>query len=165
MPHQPVIDGFEFARAGSKLSGDWPVSDFPRMRDLLYADRGALHYELQGLPEEQGRPALRLQVQGTLQLTCQRCLGPLDYRLSADASLLLYSSEAEIGGLPVEAEGPERVVAGKEMAVHDMIEDEVLLAIPYAARHEQCATRASEEPVARQTPFAGLRGLLGGKKH
>jgi uncharacterized protein len=164
MPHRPVIDGFEFARAGSKLSGDWPVSDFPRLRDALYADRGALHYELEGVPEERGRPALHLAVRGTLRLTCQRCLGALDYDLRARSSLLLYASDAELDESSDDAEGPEKVVGGKEMTVHDLIEDEVLLSIPIAPRHEQCTARAGDAPGARQTPFAGLRGLLDGKR-
>ena len=163
MPHRPVIDGFEFARAGSRLGGEWPVSDFPRLKDALYADSGTLHYALQGVPEEQGRPALHLSVRATLQLTCQRCLGAMDYELRAESALLLYPSEVELGGPELDAGGPERVVGGKEMAVHDLIEDEVLLSIPLAPRHEQCAARPAGEAEARQKPFAGLRGLLGGK--
>ena len=33
--HQPVIDGFEFASAGATQQGTWPLSDFPRLRDVL----------------------------------------------------------------------------------------------------------------------------------
>jgi uncharacterized protein len=165
MPHRPVIDGFEFARAGLKLGGEWPISDFPRWRDALASDSGWVRYELEGVPEAKGRPALRLSVQGTLALTCQRCLERLDYPVRIAALLLLYAGEREIGEEPQDADGPDRIVAGREMAVHDMIEDEVLLAIPYAPRHAQCESRASGETAARQQPFAGLRGLLGAKKH
>ena len=35
MPHQPVIDGFEFAASGRVLKGELPVLDFPRLHDLL----------------------------------------------------------------------------------------------------------------------------------
>jgi uncharacterized protein len=164
MSHQPVIDGFEFARAGSRLSGSWRLGDFPRLLDVLHEPQGELRYQLQGLPELQGRPALQLSVEGTLRLTCQRCLEPLDFALRAHASLLLYPSEAEIGSVLADAEGPDRIVAGREMAVRDLIEDEVLLAIPIAPRHPQCTTRAGGEAGARQTPFAGLRGMLGGGK-
>jgi len=165
MPHRPVIDGFEFARAGSKLSGDWPVNDFPRLRDALYADSGALHYELLGVPEEQGRPALHLTVRGTLQLVCQRCLEAMYYELRAQSSLLLYPSEAEMGAAAAEeADGPEKVVGGREMTVHDLIEDEVLLSIPYAPRHERCAGRLAGATEAGATPFAGLRSLLGARR-
>lgn len=163
MPHALVIDGFEFARSGARLSGSWQAKDFPRLRDALYASQGTLRYELQGLPQEQGRPALRLRVEGVLQLACQRCLGPLEYALRSQALLLLFGHEAEIAATAVEVEGPERIVAEKEMSVLDLVEDEVLLAIPVAPRHEQCGTRGADAPGAQQRPFAGLRALMGGK--
>lgn len=163
MLHRPVIDGFEFARAGSRLSGEWPVADFPRLRDVLHSGRGALRYELQGVPEVQGRPALRLRVAGTLDLTCQRCLEALEQPLRVDALLLLYPGERDFAAIPVDPEGPDRIVTARDMAVHELIEDEVLLAIPYAPRHEHCDSGGREEIAPRQKPFAGLRGLLEAK--
>lgn len=163
MPQQPVIDGFEFALSGSRLSGDWPATVFQRLREVLYVAEGTLHYELQGLPEQQGRPALRLRVAGRLQLICQRCLGPLEFDVKSEALLVLFAQEAELAGLPVEVDGPERIVAHREMSVLDLVEDEVLLAVPYAPRHEQCSSREGDAPAAPQRPFAGLRALLGGK--
>jgi fatty acid/phospholipid biosynthesis enzyme len=71
----------------------------------------------------------------------------------------------EIDAEPIEAQGPERIVAGREMPVHDLIEDELLLAIPIAPRHEHCAERNAPAAGAKHAPFAGLRGLLGGTKH
>lgn len=160
MSHQPVIDGLEFARTGGKLQGDWPLADFPRLRDVLHASAGSLRYELRGVPEEQGRPALKLRLEGTLQLTCQRCLGGLEFPFRIETSLLLAATQSEIDAEPVVAEGPERIVAGREMPVHDLIEDELLLAIPIAPRHEHCAERKSAPADTRNTPFAGLRGLM-----
>ena len=163
MSHQPVIDGLEFARTGGKLQGGWPVADFPRLRDALQADTGSIRYELQGVPEEQGRPALQLRLEGALQLVCQRCLGALEFPFRIETSLLLAATQAEIDAEPIEAQGPERIVAGREMPVHDLIEDELLLAIPIAPRHEHCAERKAAPADARNTPFAGLRGLMGTK--
>lgn len=165
MSHQPVIDGLEFARTGSKLQGAWPVADFPRLKDALRACSGSVRYELEGLPQAQGRPALRLRLEGTLQLTCQRCLGALELPLGIEVVLQLAASQAEIDAEPLEAEGPERIVAGREMAVHDLIEDELLLALPIAPRHEHCAARESGEARDTHSPFAGLRGLMSGTKH
>lgn len=164
MPQLPVIDGFDFARSGSRLSGAWPVRDFRRLREGLYAPEGTLHYDLQGLPVEQGRPALRVSVAGRLQLICQRCLGPLEYDLRSEALLVLFAQEAELAGLPVEVDGPERIVAQREMPVLELVEDEVLLAVPYAPRHEQCSSREGVASAALQRPFAGLRALMGGKR-
>jgi uncharacterized protein len=165
MSHQPVIDGLEFARAGSKLRGAWPVAEFQRLRDVLRAEIGTLHFELHGVPEAQGRPALRLQVQGALQLTCQRCLGALEFRLQIDAALRLAESQAEIDAEPLEAEGPESIVAGREMQVRLLVEDEVLLAIPIAPRHDACAGGAARVAGEGQRPFAGLRGLVDRTRH
>lgn len=165
MSHQPVIDGLEFARNGSRLQGDWPLADFPRLRDALRSDSGALRYELQGVPETQGRPALRLRLEGALQLTCQRCLGALEHPLRIEASLLLRATQAEIDAEPVDAEAPEQIVAGREMPVHDLIEDEVLLALPLAPRHERCAASGAGKDEEKHSPFAGLRDLLGGTRH
>ncbi len=169
MSHQPVIDGLEFAKAGSRLQGAWPVSEFLRLQDALRSSAGSLHYELQGVPEERGRPALHLTVRGELHLTCQRCLGALEFPLRIETSLRLAETQQEVDAEPLDAEGPECIVAGKEMPVQGLVEDEVLLAIPIAPRHETCAGNArqaaADAPGARQTPFAGLRGLMGGTKH
>ena len=141
------------------------MADFPRLRDALHANTGSLRYELRGVPEEQGRPALNLRLEGTLQMVCQRCLGALEFPLRIETSLQLTATQSEIDAEPIEAEGPERIVAGREMPVHDLIEDELLLAIPIAPRHEHCAERLAQAAGATYAPFAGLRGLIGGNKH
>jgi uncharacterized protein len=172
MSHQPVIDGLEFARNASRLQGTWPVAGFERLRDVLRTSEGTLSYELRGVPEEFGRPALRLKVDGALQLVCQRCLGALEHPLHIEALLLLVATQAEMDAEPLEAEGPESIVAGREMPVKALVEDEVLLAIPIAPRHPACAGGMKDAAGgvvdaagARQMPFAGLRGLVGDTKH
>jgi uncharacterized protein len=164
MPHQqPVIDGFEFASAGESREGDWPLGDFPRLRDLLASDAGEVHYSIEGVRDERGRPGLRVRVDGTLPLRCQRCLEALPFAVRSDETLVLAASQAEIDAEPADANAADRVVAGKEMPVRDLIEDELILAVPYAPRHEGCSARRSPDAQTRQSPFAGLRGLLHGK--
>jgi uncharacterized protein len=165
MSHQPVIDGLEFARAAARLQGAWPVAGFLRLHDALRSTAGTLRYELRGVPEEQGRPVLRLNVDGVLQLTCQRCLGALEFPLQLEVALRLAATQAEMDAEPLEADGPESIVAGKEMRVQALVEDEVLLAMPVAPRHQTCAGNAAGAEDGKQTPFAGLRGLIGGTKH
>jgi len=165
MSHQPVIDGLEFARAAARLQGAWPVAEFLRLHDALRSTAGTLRYELRGVPEVQGRAMLRLKVSGTLQLTCQRCLAALEFPLQLDVGLQLAATQEEMDAAPLEADGPESIVAGKEMQVQALVEDEVLLAIPIAPRHEVCAAGVAGTEGRKQTPFAGLRGLIGGTKH
>jgi len=165
MSHRPVIDGLDFARTGSKLRGAWPVAEFSRVRDSLRTDEGSIQYELVGVPEERGCPALRLKVGGSLQLVCQRCLGALEFPLRVEVSLLLAKSQAEVDAEPLAADGPERIVAGREMQVRELVEDEVLLAIPLAPRHERCAADKAQGAGTGNSPFAALRGMVGSTKH
>ena len=161
MPHQPVINGFEFATAGATQEGTLPISSFPRLQDMLVSNAGEVAYALHGVRDERGRPSLRLSVRGTLQLRCQRCLGPLAHHVQTQALLVLASSQAEIDAEPASADAPDRVVAGKEMAVRDLVEDELILDLPYAPRHESCAARVESNAAAGvSSPFAGLRGLM-----
>lgn len=162
MLHRPLIDGMEFARSGARLSGDWPVADFPRLQGVVQAG-AVLHYALEGVPEKQGRPALWLQVTGTLRLTCQRCLDAFEHPLRVETLLLLFGSESDLAAIAVDPEGPDCIVAKREMAVRDLIEEEVLLAIPYAPRHEACRASAGAEGAPRPGPFADLRARLGTK--
>src|SRR5688572_10834618 len=160
---QPVIDGIEFAHAGSNLRGAWPIRDFPRLRDMLAADEGEVAYEVDGLSDERGRPALRVKVEGKLELRCQRCLEALPFDVDADEVLVLAGTQAEIDAEPPQVDAADRIVAGKEMPVRDLLEDELILALPYAPRHEGCKARASQDAAQKSAPFAGLRGLMGGK--
>jgi len=167
--HQPVIDGFEFASAGATQQGVWPLGEFPRLRDMLAADQGKesgeVKYELTGVRDARGRPGLRLKVRGTLQLRCQRCLEPMAFEVDTDETLVLAATLAEIHAEPGDANAPDRVVAGKEMSLRDLVEDELILAIPYAPRHESCtaAGEEAEKAADKVSPFAGLRGLM--RKH
>jgi uncharacterized protein len=160
---QPVIDGFEFASAGATKQGVWPLRDFPRLRDMLATDAGEVRYEISGVRDERGRPALRLQVSGTLTLRCQRCLEPMPFEVNTDETLVLAATLDEIHAEPADAHAPDRVVAGKEMALRELIEDELILAVPYAPRHEDCAPAVAGDEAQRVSPFAGLRGLMRSK--
>ncbi len=160
MPHQPVIDGFEFASAGAAQQGSMPISGFSRLRDLLASDAGEVAYRVQGLRDERDRPSLRVSVQGTLQLRCQRCLEALPFEVAEEGLLVLAATQAEIDADPTDAQAPDRILAGKQMAVRDLVEDELILALPHAPRHEGCGTAAAAQGRESTSPFAGLRGLI-----
>lgn len=167
MPQQParfpLIDGFEFAAAGGSVRGAWPVSVFPRLRDVLHDDSGSVEFALQGGRDFHGRSQLELHAKARLQLICRRCLGAVACTLEPRSTLLLAATQSEIDAEPITPEMPERVVAHREMAVRDLVEDELLLALPVAPRHEDCSAQGRAAPHGRQRPFAALRGLLRGK--
>src|SRR4030095_12333539 len=96
-------------------------------------------YEVSGLRDERGRPSLRIRVSGTLELRCQRCLEPMRMEVDEEELLVLAASQAEIDADPADPEAPDRVLAGKEMALRELVEDQLILALPFAPRHAECA--------------------------
>jgi len=73
-----------------------------------------------------------------MQLVCQRCLDPLPVPIAIDAELQLSESLREISDADDEI---DRVLASRHMDVGQLVEDEVILALPMVPRHETCAHR------------------------
>jgi uncharacterized protein len=165
MSHQPLIDGFEFATAGARQAGRWPVRELPRLRDMLASDAGEIAYALEGTRDERGRPSLRLSLEGTLLLRCQRCLEPMPFAVRVDELLVLAATQAEIDAEPPDAHAPDRVLGSREMRLGELIEDQLILEVPYAPRHEGCAAAPGADAHERVSPFAALRGMMRGKQH
>jgi uncharacterized protein len=159
MSARAVIDGLEFARTGSEMRGEVPVAMLGRLADELYDDSGILQYTLAGQLDGRQRPRLRLQVTGTLNLRCQRCLGSLEFSVDQVSNLLLL--ERKSGGAEAELDDLDAIAADPEMDVWSLVEDEVLLAQPMAPRHAEgaCAVMLGGGKDAAASPFAVLAGL------
>ena len=160
---QVVIDGLEFARKGGFLSGTLEPGSLERLGDSLASAEGAIEYSIQGVQNPGGRPMLRLAVTGTLQLRCQRCLGPLTYPVNLTSELLLLRDESEFADLADELEDSvDGIVAQPRMDVAAMVEEEIILSLPYAPRHplgECAADRAADEAAGKASPMATLAKL------
>jgi uncharacterized protein len=158
---QVVIDGLEFARSGKSLSGILEVGSLERIQDRLASAEGVIEYSIEGVRNPGGRPMLRLAVTGSLQLRCQRCLGPLRHSVKIATALLLLRDESEFADLADELEGElDGIVAQPRMDVAAMVEDEIILGLPYAPRHPQgecTAATVAEPPPA--SPLAALAKL------
>lgn len=157
----PVIDANEFARKGLAIRDTIALSQFPRLSGVLASSEGTLDYRLQGSVGPQGKPHLRLQLQGEVQLTCQRCLEPLNYKVEVDTDFILVSDESAIPSAEAEEELEDYLVAGPQTQVADLLEEELLLALPFAPKHEEeCAEKAGlKMNTEKPSPFAVLKGL------
>jgi uncharacterized protein len=135
MSQAEVIDGLQFARAGLERHGVVSMERLPRLAQLQGSTEG-LEYHLRGGRASNGRPCLRLSVRGSVKLLCQRCLDPIQVPIVVDAELQLAESVREISEADDEV---DRVLASRNMDVAWLVEDEAILALPMAARHEDCA--------------------------
>jgi uncharacterized protein len=134
MSQGEVIDGLQFARAALERRGSVGMERLPRLAQLRCSTEG-LEYRLRGGRAGNGKPCLRLSVVGSLGLVCQRCLDPIQVPIAIDAKLQLAENAREISEADDEI---DRVIASRHMDVAWLVEDEVILALPMAPRHEEC---------------------------
>lgn len=172
------LDVFEFVRRRQEVRGKFSVHHLSRLLHGLpeqpvagqagaYQDAGVARFEARGLGEVDGKALLELSVHTVLRLECQRCLEPMPYQVEGRAVFEVVRSESELGS-DDEAEDddePERIVGSRRFDLAALIEDELILGVPYIPRHESCPGQ-SEKPAAadpdaveRPSPFAVLGRL------
>ncbi|MGH8700078.1 MAG: YceD family protein [Burkholderiales bacterium] len=158
---QTVIDSLEFARAGQALRGSLPLAGLTRLKDCLADAHGTVEFEVKGGHDARLRPILTVAIHGMLHLQCQRCLEALDHPLQALNTFLLVVAGAAAAG-ELDDEDIEWIEASRELDVAALVEDEILLGLPYAPRHEEGACRPFGTVVADSaaaSAFAKLAAL------
>lgn len=127
--------------------------------------------------DRQGAVTIDLRVEAELPLTCQRSLEPYMEPVRRRSLLCVIEDEAEEELLPADYE-PVLVSEGK-LALLDLVEDELLLAVPQVPKNPAVEAvelstdgkaRSSAPPLdqgqgtegegPRQRPFADLAGLM-----
>lgn len=117
-----------------RYAGAVPVAQLPRLAAQLADGSGELQVELEAGKDAAGRPALRGTIEGELSLTCQRGLHPFRWPCHVKTALRLVTSESEEESVMEEAEA--HLVEDDQLPLRDIIEDELLLALPMMPRCE-----------------------------
>lgn len=150
------------------LNGRLALAALPRLTALLGAAAGEVIVALSAGCDAQGVRFVQGRLCAEVEWTCQRCLGPLRLPLDATVNLGLACDEAAADRLPDEYD-PLLVQESGDITVADLIEDELLLALPQIPRHEdprECEAHGYARPdelalaPKNRQPFAMLATLL-----
>jgi uncharacterized protein len=161
-----LIDPIQLAQAGARLRGHLPVGCMPRLSELLVDTHGDVAVDIESGRDMSGVSFMDLTVAAALTLRCQRCLEAMRYPVSRRQRLGLVTSQAAAERLPDEFE--PLIVTAEPMSLSDIVEDELILALPIVAAHDQnqacsgrAVLRAAAQPVTeeRGNPFDVLAGL------
>ena len=114
------------------FAGSVPLAKLPRLAATLADPSGELQVELQATRDGEGQDWLHGEIRGRLPLTCQRGLPAFDWNCDVALSLALVESEAEEQKLLKDAESYR--VEDDELPLRDLVEEEVLLALPMMPR-------------------------------
>ena len=166
-PASKPLDVDRLSRGGAEVDFDIPITALPRL-----ASRAGIGGNARGtvrFGRQSGAAVADLSLGGAASLQCQRCMQAMEVPLRSTVRVALIASAVEADALPEEIE--PMLVPDGHVSVADLVEEELLLALPIVALHEagECPARAAadtrearDEP-ASQRPFARLDELLNHK--
>jgi uncharacterized protein len=171
------LDIKAFAHTGGALAGHDSLLKYERLKQeaRTLSTETVLNWSAKGevRADESGAEQiwLRLQVDLCMPMVCQRCMGPVDTALLIDQSFRFVASEEAAEAEDEESE-EDILVLSQEFNLADLIEDEVLMALPVVPRHETCPVDVKLEVVdagfeaalaEKLNPFAALASLKSSK--
>jgi uncharacterized protein len=168
------LDVEAFAKAGASLEDAWPVARFERLASSAVAgsESGVVSWRAKGEHRavRAGQHQVWVHVEATtsVMLECQRCLAPVKADVAAQRSFLFVHGETTAAELDNDSED-DVLALTRALDLGELIEDELLLALPLVPRHEVCPQplpQGDPEPAqgeeAAQHPFAALAALKRG---
>lgn len=140
------LDVRSFAQNAAQLTGALSLSKLERLAQDLY--RLDTDFSSKILTWKAGGKSvavtggvaqswLSLEIEGSVPLQCQRCLQGMQEDIKLHRSFRFVRDEAEANAQDDDAE-EDLLVASKQFDLLELIEDELILALPFAPAHEFC---------------------------
>lgn len=159
-----LLDVAALVAHGSELEFEFELESLGRIAPLLSDRRGAARGRFRFHGEADSATADG-HVKATLLMTCQRCMGEVAIAVDAECRLVFADSESAV--MQVAADRELVTTQGGRISLAELVEDELLLALPLVAVHSegtgcasQSSTDAKTDSESKQRPFAGLRELM-----
>lgn len=153
-----TIDPIDLGERGARLSGVLPLKAMPRLAQVCLNEAGEARVDLT-FDRSEGHEVhtMRGAIDATVRATCQRCLEPMELRFHAQAELMFVRP---LAGAASVAEDAEVIEVDKPLVLSELIEDELLLAMPMIPMHEFEACPAKDYGAVKRgkrNPFAALK--------
>ena len=165
------VDPIRLAARGEHLQGTIPLKQMKRLTGALLSDKGDVFLDAEFSVDINHVVILAGNIDTDTKLICQRCMGEMDLPIKIDFQVAFVRTEDEMERLP---EGYEAtLIDNTTMMLSDIIEDEILLALPSIPKHldESCSPDNIEvdwgsqknepdtESEERENPFDILASL------
>jgi len=151
-----------------RFEGEIPLSELERLGELLHlealdSDERKVTVSFEFVRNEFDIPMLEGHLQTSLELECQRCLKPLQTPMELDFRLLIDASDEIVRQSSLDTLYSD----DGYIDITEVVEDELILAVPLVAMHEDTAcneewrqlTEQQSEAVVKENPFAVLQQL------
>lgn len=164
------IDPYRMAKNGQTLNGKVSVVDLSRANKLLTSESGEVEYKLEFSTDVDGFCIIAGELSTTLYMRCQRCLREFEAKVSSDFLVSPVKNDAEAKALLPSYEAV--YVADAKLYIDELIEDELILAMPIVPMHDLGSADCSEitevavedKKQVLANPFQVLQNLNVSKK-
>jgi uncharacterized protein len=140
------FDAIRLARERNVIEGSVDPNALSRIAEQLTGP-GSVAWRVEGTSDPAGRPALRIGLRGSVTLECQRCLDDFAWLVDVTTEVLLARDDAELAALDADR-SLEVVLAEGPLDPLALVEDELVLALPFAPRHPD---EACDSTTTRRT--------------
>ncbi len=171
-PLPTLLDARKAAQRGVTIRGVLRPAQLPGFASLLAHGGGEITVVLEFSRDDQERYVVDATIEADVTVICQRCLGPMEEHISCRGSLALVLTDQQAAALPKHL---DPLLLDDQMCnLHDLAEEELILALPPFSYHEQTVCGVSLEglsdPVeetkqARPNPFDVLGQLKLDEEH
>lgn len=157
------VDFRRLAARNTSLQGVLPLVRLSRLAEMLVHTQGEARASLTFQQDEERRYVLAGQVNAELSVICQRCLEPVTVDVRPAVQLVAVWPDADEQQLPVRYDPCP--VGEEPVSLFDMMEDELLLALPMVNYHADCCLAVEPEVLVdapaprRDNPFQALQVL------
>ncbi len=156
-----IIDPIGLADKEVRLQGGLPLAGMQRLMQAGVEGRGTVAVGLHFGRDAEGHRRLKGRIDAVLSLPCQRCLQGLSLTLALAPDLVLIAAGEREDTVP---EGADILAVDAPLALTQLVEDELILALPMMPMHpegacEPAVTNRDEAVETRPNPFAALAKL------
>jgi uncharacterized protein len=158
-----VLDAWRMVTARRGFEGRLSLSSMHRLREVLADDEGEAGFALEFDRDALQVPYVELRIDARLPLLCQRSLQRFLLPVNIVQRLGLIRDEAEEAALPPGYE-PLLVPADGELRPAELVEDELILAVPQVPVSPGSESVERDWPIqadeeTRANPFSALAAL------
>ncbi len=160
-----LINNLEFAQKQQTIADSFAPESLNRLAETLAltgenAHLATINFTLTGDLKRFRQPSLHLHIKSQLPVICQRCLDEMLIHLELNFDYLLSNSMAnELDDHLQDSDDSDWLEINAEMDVRELVEDELLLAMPIAPAHEESCSKLSMQSGEKPNPFAILKNL------
>lgn len=136
------IDPRKLASQGTCLAGDIDQKALTRVHDAVENVLGPLKVEVGFRVDESGAAIADGKLRLDVMQICQRCLEPMRNQIESSFGYQIIWSDEQIANVPVERDS--WIVRDRLADLLEILEDEVLLALPITSHHQDGKCTALE---------------------